>query len=628
MPGIPQGLFHFPGIRQIIDGSLTLHHGITPAAATISIAPQAGFTALEGDLRITFGDVEIKVPDCRLNRHSFEFNSAGLVWRLAIWDKRWRWKYGTVTGNYNLRRRIYGQWDDTLDQSTRMKPRGLAAICLAAMKEPVYDLSKMPNVSYPEVHWDNDKPAQALADLAEKVGCRVILKIDGTVSIEPVGTGIELPRSPDMIQESLSIEPATIPDSIRVVGGPTRYQADFLLEPCGLDVDGQVRNIDELSYAPADGWLVNGGTSPPFYTAIADDNARALARETVCRWFRIPPAPQGLNGKALTIPGYQGDIKVREQILPIEDEQVETFVDVALAMQVQDNNVAVPVTTRMPKNKPALVWGYHPANNEGRTVLPTLENARQESIVPDSGAQGGPGGVIQSRIPGGYTIDKQFGIVKFATYQYFAVASVTAGESVPNRGLGKFFNTYLSFAVGCPSILAIRCACSIRDPAGKTPERYYREQVLNVIPKPPGRSTGPMVLKHDEIVLNLWADRSGVGNNVQNLQDNKAAGVMPGSPGVNEEMDYYVAAAMREFQSTAPYEVQYAGIKKIEPDGAIQTVTWTVSEAGAMTRATRNSEMGIVSVSYRERRFFEKIAGEELEQMRKQMKLARARGDK
>lgn len=348
------------------------------------------------------------------------------------------------------------------------------------------------------------------------------------------------------------------------------------------------------------------------FWGIEDGVARELAKQSVYRWFRVPPKPLGLDGKPLVIPGRAGVVNVREQLLPIEDEMVETFIEVAPIMQVQDAQFAVAVTDRVPKNKPALVWGYRPSENEKKTVLPAMvaKDMHDESFVPDSD-------VAQAKPPGGYTIDKEFGIVKFADYQRFATASVPPDVAFPRRTLGLVYNDHLQFAYICPGVFAIRCAVSIRDPAKKTVERYTKTRRLTLRGKPPARSTGPMVIRKDEIVLNVWANRHGVGNAAQNVQTNLEAGIMAGAPGVKEQADYYINGAIQEFQTPSPNEASYAGIKVIQPDGAIQTVTWNISEAGSTTVATRNSEMNRVVVPYKERRMFEKLNKDELEQMRK-----------
>lgn len=621
-----QGLVSFPSINQIIAFDYTLAHGITPSVATLTVAPQAGFAALDGDLVLTFGSTQVVLPNCRINRHSFQFNEQGLIWRLSLYDKRWRWKFGRVTGSFNLRKHKLGDFDDTLDRSTEMRPTALAKMCLYEMYEDLYDLSRMPDTARPEIHWDNVNPAQALADLVEHLGCRIVLKTGGLVSVEPVGLGAPLPDGA-IIQRSLSIDPPTLPDAIVAVGGPTRYQVDVLLEPCGLDVDGNVKAINDLSYKPAGGWGSKGGAMPNHFQSVEDGVARQLAKETVFRWFRIAPQPLGIDGQPLKIPGYDDPIRVAEQILPIESVQVETFVDQALVMQVQDKNNAVPVTQRTPRSKPALVWGWHNPDDLSFVPKPPLSLTQDinNSLLPPSNTAHPIQGTNakKSILPDGYSIDTHHGIVKFRNYKAMFIltaadlAVINGGSEMGLYTRQKLGGNNLTSPYLIPAVLGLRCACSIRDPAAKVPDRY--ERLINLAgQKPPGRTTGPRVLRHDEIVLNIWGQRPGIDNALQGVRDTKKQGMMPDSPGVDEQLDYYVQAALAEYQTPSPEEAQYAGIMAVDPDGAIQTVSWTISQAGAFTHVTRNSEMMAVPVPYRERRFFEKFWGGEWDRIRDQ----------
>ena len=105
------GIATFPGLNQIVEASFDFTTGVTPSMATLTIAPQVNFTAQVGTL--TFFDnmgVELQWPNARVDTNSFERNSSGLIWRLVIYDRRWKWQQtgggGIVNGGANLR------WDD------------------------------------------------------------------------------------------------------------------------------------------------------------------------------------------------------------------------------------------------------------------------------------------------------------------------------------------------------------------------------------------------------------------------------------------------------------------------------------------------------------------------------------
>src|SRR6185437_16062245 len=98
-----------------------------------------------------------------------------------------------------------------------------------------------------------------LQGLCDQLGCRIVLYLDDTVSIVQTGIGSDLP-SDNIERASLVVDPPEIPESILVVGGRTRYQVDLFLTPVGLDVDGTIRDIWDLSYAPVS--LLAAGVKP------------------------------------------------------------------------------------------------------------------------------------------------------------------------------------------------------------------------------------------------------------------------------------------------------------------------------------------------------------------------------
>src|SRR5262249_31497791 len=143
-PMPPQGLLSFPGLQQILSWSYTLSHGITPGVAHVEIAPQLGVPAEIGTMVISFGDVELAFPTCVLDCPNVGRDGSGMVVSLAILDRRWAWRYGQISGRYNIRRR-----NGQLDAATEQSPQDLAALLLTAMGESGFDVSGLPNQSRP-----------------------------------------------------------------------------------------------------------------------------------------------------------------------------------------------------------------------------------------------------------------------------------------------------------------------------------------------------------------------------------------------------------------------------------------------------------------------------------------------
>jgi hypothetical protein len=324
----------FPGVTEIVEASVSFVHGISPSVATLTIKPQLNFIAEGGPLRFYFGSlyssqVAVEFFDCKVDLNSLQRNNKGEVWQLGILDRRWKWQFGAISGFYNLREgeARTGEGEDVIKVGTEKSPQDLARLCFDAMEESDYDVSQLPNEARPEVQWDFEVPMEALAQLCDYLGCRVVLGLDNRIYIYRTGVGETLPLD-GVLENSLTIDPPERPDSIAVVCGKTRFQVDLEVEAVGLDTDGQTKLIDNLSYIPANGW---GSLDLPHCISVTSSKrARELAKRTVYRWYRIKvPA---------YVPGY-GWIDNLDRIA-IETEQVET---------VTENNIK--------RNRPALVYG-------------------------------------------------------------------------------------------------------------------------------------------------------------------------------------------------------------------------------------------------------------------------------
>jgi hypothetical protein len=376
----PQGLLAFPGLQQIVSWSYTLSHGITPGVAHVEIAPQFGVPAEIGTMLISFGAVELAFPGCVVDCANIRRDGAGMVVSLAILDRRWPWRYGQISGRYNVRRR-----NGELDPATEQSPQDMAALLLAAMGESGFDVSGLPNQSRPEVDWVCANPAQELADLAETLGCRVVLDLDSRVSLQPAGVGADFPATGTERTQNFGIDPPTRPDSLLLVGGPTRFQTKFRLEAVGLEQTGQIKPIDSLSYKPAAGW----GSEAYFgFANVSNADNRALARRTVYRWYRIKcTAPFTMAGQ-FQIGAYDGPVQNLWQVLPLERGQVETYTDV----------------DQIERPRPPEVTGIY------------WDRAVDGKNIP-----------AQRRYRGKFSLDAERGIVRFAE----PVMQINASSSVP-----------------------------------------------------------------------------------------------------------------------------------------------------------------------------------------------------
>ena len=247
--------------------------------AHLEVAPQWTPYTDGGTLAIAFDRVRLEFPDCRLADAYLRRSQGGYVIGLSIVDRRWKWAFGAISGRYNLRCA-----DESIDPENRARrPQELARLLLDGMGETGYDVSLLPNDARPLIEWISAVPAQALADLCDGLGCRVVLGIDNRVRIVRAGLGAFLPEG-GRVTEGIGIDPPERPDALAVVCGPTRYQAKWELEAVGLDTDGAIKPIDELSYKPSAGWE---NEYPGLFSGVEGTRSRRRRVESVYRWYRI-----------------------------------------------------------------------------------------------------------------------------------------------------------------------------------------------------------------------------------------------------------------------------------------------------------------------------------------------------
>ena len=558
-----QGLAHFPGINQVFSARYTLSHGVQPGVAEIEIVPQLNFVGAAGPLTFTYGSRRIVFPDCKVDQFSFQRNRSGLIWSLSIFDRRWRWAWGTIHGRYNVR-----QGDARLRKGTEKNPRELAKLCFEAMGERVRDsdVAALPKEPRPEVEWDYQRPAPALQALVDSLGCRVVLGLDNRVRIVRVNQGRALPNLSSVSSDSGTIDPPEIPDEIGIATGRNLYERAFELEAVGKDTDGTIKLIDDLSYKPAGGW---GNSTPGYFNEVADaddpadesDNSpRKLAKATVFRWYRIKTG--------FELPGFEDDERRRRKInvddlwrvLPIETEMLATE-----TVNDADGN-------QVKRRREAEVYGVY--WDMRADMLNTSEDdleARTEAEVLE-----------KLRYRDSFSIDRQLGIVKF-------------GKPVHQMETLTLSPLKLKFA---PARLAVVTACGVRDQRTFQWKRTIRRRRLARF------GTPAKVVKRDEIQPHYWVQNYGDAFSISSMSDNLAE--------VNQEADYYLDAMQRSLIPETPQSREYIGLVSIAPDGAIMQVTWEVGPGGAKTRASRNYESEQALLTYKEKQFLEKLGALEL----------------
>jgi hypothetical protein len=305
MSAFPQGLVTFPGLNTFKSAEYTASQGIAPGVCTIEMPQElVGSVEAQGDLTLSYGDQSITLYSCVVDAANISRSGGGFIARVQIYDRRWAWQFGYISGHYNLpgpgtstaggTATGDGTAPPLIRADTEKDPQGLASLCLDAMGEEDYDVSVLPNSSRPERHWSYENPAQALEQLCESLGCRVVLDLaSDSVQVVVVGDGGDLPEGPvQWVSEGL--KPAEPPSSLLFVGGQTVQQGFLELNAVGRDTSGSIVDIDDLSYTPDDGWE----SEPTSFPDITSEPAHTYAEESIYRWWQpvVPfTAPDGTN---------------------------------------------------------------------------------------------------------------------------------------------------------------------------------------------------------------------------------------------------------------------------------------------------------------------------------------------
>lgn len=271
MAGERHGTASWPGVEGTVEScEYTCSHGIMPGTAMLACHP-TGLPAMLGDLVITDGVGTVRLPACRVVDYTVRQDGQGTRLTLSIQDRRWRWSGGRIDGCYN-------QLDPRgkLIPWTVRAPKELALLCLQAMGEPRYDIDALPpglssgealaavgnrilqagellpaTGVNPPINWYAIPPSQALQQVAEMFGCRVVYDpLTDSVIVAKVGVGGDLPAG-SLSSQGPSLRPPDAPSAVQVVGSPTLYQGRFWLQPVGEEWDGSYVPIDLLSYSPA-----------------------------------------------------------------------------------------------------------------------------------------------------------------------------------------------------------------------------------------------------------------------------------------------------------------------------------------------------------------------------------------
>jgi len=454
MPTAKQAQLTYPGIKNIISWIYARTPGISPNVCSITATPQVGLFR-QGNIKIQYGSATIRMRDCVVDKATSNISRSGEhLQTINIYDRRWRWKdTGRISGYYNVRR--FGS--ATIPEGHQTTPRELARLCLDAMGERGFKIDRMPNTARPQIEWDYANPSESLQALCDLIQCVIILRIDDVVEIVPADFGGVMPPSGTVIKDAATSDPPEKPDAAVIVGAPTKYQVDLVLEPVAQDIDGTIRPINDLSYIPGNGEPGNWWANIDIDTMrqVVAGRGRDLALQQVFRWYRI--------ARVTYLPGNAEPVTGRYRILPLLEDQVETMTN--------EDGTEGP--------KPPVVYGYWEGDSSasGTVAVP----------VGDGGAP-----AQQPQYYNDFEIDHRNGIVKFAdpVFSMFWLAAPIL------RAPGN---------IVVPPLLTLRIGVNLRDEQTRGWERPEYKAIL------PGPRLGtlPLYRVYDDVALELWTDENG-----------------------------------------------------------------------------------------------------------------------
>jgi hypothetical protein len=566
----PQGIFSFNQITGELGASVTFSLGIAPSITSVTVPPTPGLTRL-GTATWSYGGSAIRsLPNSAVQSIRVSRAGGATTWIVAIADRRWVWaESGEISGEYNL------ESDGEIIAETEKTPRQLAVLCLEAMGETGYDVSAVPVDDRPYVNWQVANPSQALAQLIEPYGLAVTLRINNSVAIVQIGTGGNLPSGYLSLEES--IEPAVTPQQLRAVTAPNQYAMDFRCEAVGMDLDGSIKPLNELSYEPTITWTKQSdllefrkvGTE-------TSEKARQLAKESVFRWYRITLEQPDFEAPTTTaepttttttsttesgdeppslldLPAGTPSVRHLWQILPLIDEE------------------GFPIGSgETQASKRAAIWGRAQSGH-------SLQASNTKDDVTIDNFQ------EKYRLDLDFTLDTELGIVKFSQPTTYYVTS-----DKPSPGL-------------YPATIFLRCTVTVKNQTSRAPTRAFK--FLEVDPTSPA---GIKYTVREDVIPRFRKNDVGVWT------DNLTY--------VESQLDFYLSQEIANFQAFPGQTADYAGFIALNNDGAIRQVSYTINTDGtAVSKATRNIERYDMSLSFSEskKRVSLAIARQESERNRK-----------
>lgn len=634
----------FPGIQHIISCTYTRGQGISPGFATVECAPQEEWPERQGTLRFEYGEFVREFRDCVTDNLSFSFDSSGQLWRLLIMDRRWKWRYGYINGRYNVR--LPNGPVDKLDPRTEKTPEELIWLLLNEMGEYGAQVGRLPTMLRPSIAWDHANPAQELAYLCDTFGMAIVLQDNGDVGIFPRGWGdlAGTRRSQfskeQLIADSGTSDPPELPDKVYFVCGPSRFQVDYPLDAVNDDIDGLIKPIRELSYAPkekdASGNetqavdisrfdLVNFTNVPLFNPADPKGvkwgtlaSPRELARAGVFKKYRVRvrKSRRGDDPNGYEILGYPLSTRIVGEDSGGTDWDGKFPDDIRLVLPMGAELVEPTFDPVSGWYRPlnCIIWGwYNPGGGVANNIPVASVPGFNETMWRLGSADFKPPIKYYARDPSTGQITQYFNTTVIPPEKY-SLDPDTGVITFAERVTRAADDTDPTIRRGLDAVLWARLTVTVCDPKTLIPTRlifsHRTSDIIGFMNEAP-LGTEPLIIRDDDIFLRV---QPKYNPDAPEKLSNEALPYEDNFDFIQAYARERVTAEMRKFQVIGGRAVTYAGFVRADMSGDIVQVTFAMGQGGATTSMSLNSEIAALTIPYSERRFLEKIKNEKLDE--------------
>jgi hypothetical protein len=340
---------------------------------------------------------------------------------------------------------------------------------------------------------------------------------------------------------------------------PDRFQVDLELEAVAIENDnkGTLVPVNDVSYNPGGAGSATGWNNTDLeFEDITNRKDRSLALKSVFRYYRVK-FPINVKGYIDSKGNYNATISHPWKV-KLEQCLVQTL--------EEDWHLA----ESQRRSRPAIIYGCRfselDGDEGGNNVTPT-------DVAP---YQTNPTWLGDDE----EDIEVDNNSWRLATEGKLGLAEdhvVIFDNPIYIDGGSAAYPYYE------PAVLILRCSCTLLDEHLFSPVRSYFWL---------DTGSGLDTLARCEVFSDLQ---------VWHYWDEVTGQMIDNNTVVRKDAEYYLNGMLQSYQMTVPQTVVYAGLKRIELDGAIRHVTYKVSKSGCTTTANRNTERldRVPSLTYR-----------------------------